>query len=185
MITKPILLVEDDENDAFFFQRAMRKTGMTTPVQVARDGQEAIAYLQGAGKFARREEFPLPDIILLDLKLPFVMGLDVLKWIRQQSRLAPIVIILSSSQEEADIAAAYRLGANGYLVKPAETSELGDMVKAIGDFWLRQNTPPPSPRMDREMEVAKECARGRARHQSLVLTRSLTQVSTGILRSDI
>jgi CheY-like chemotaxis protein len=146
MITKPILLVEDEPNDVLFFQRAMKKAGMINPVQVVNDGQAAIDYLQGTGKFAQREEFPLPALILLDLKLPFVMGLDVLKWIRQQSELAPIVVVLSSSREEADIAAAYRLGANAYLVKPAEASKLGDMVRAIKDFWLTQNTPPPNSR---------------------------------------
>ena len=143
MISKPILLVEDEPNDVFFFQRAMNKAGILHPMQVANDGQAAIDYLQGVGKFARRAEFPLPALILLDLKLPFVLGLDVLKWIRQQPEWNPIVVILSSSSEEADIEAAYRLGANAYLVKPAETSKLGEMVKAINDFWLTQNTPPP------------------------------------------
>ena len=141
--TNSILLVEDEPNDVFFFRRAMHKAGITHRVQVARDGQEAIDYLNGANGFADRTAFPLPDLILLDLKLPFVMGLDVLKWIRQQSDLAPIVVILSSSQESPDIAAAYRLGANGYLVKPAEVSQLDAMVRAINDFWLTQNTPPP------------------------------------------
>src|SRR4029077_18910272 len=102
MTTKTILLIEDDDNDAFFVRRAMKKTGMINPIQVARDGQEAIDYLQGVGKFAQGEHFPLPGLILLDLKLPFVMGLDVLKWIRQQLDLSPIVIILSSSAEEKD-----------------------------------------------------------------------------------
>jgi two-component system response regulator len=143
MTTKTILLIEDDDNDAFFVQRAMKKTGMVNPIQVACDGQEAINYLQGVGKFAQREHFPLPGLILLDLKLPFVMGLDVLKWIRQQFDLSPIVIILSSSAEEKDVAMAYRLGANGYLVKQAEVGRLEIMVKAINDFWLMQNTPPP------------------------------------------
>ena len=105
---------------AFFVQRAFNKTGVANPVQVVRDGQEAIKYLQGVGKFAQRDNFPLPGIILLDLKLPFVMGLDVLKWIRQQSDLTPIVVILTSSAEEKDIATAYRLGANAYLVKPTD-----------------------------------------------------------------
>src|SRR5579859_3819304 len=112
MMTRPILLVEDDENDVFFFKRAMKKTGVANPLQVATNGQEAIHYLQGTGKFAERAQFPLPELVLLDLKLPFVMGLDVLRWIRQQSGLVPIVVILSASQEESDIAAAYRLGAN-------------------------------------------------------------------------
>ena len=140
MTSKPILLVEDEPNDVFFFQRAMNKAGLTNPVQVASDGRAAIDYLRGA----QREEVPLPALILLDLKLPYVMGLDVLKWIRQQPTWAPIVVILSSSQDEADIASAYRLGSNAYLVKPAEAGKLGDMVSAIKDFWLTQNTPPPN-----------------------------------------
>lgn len=144
MITTPILLVEDEPNDVFFFQRAMTKAGIMQPVQVARDGQEAIDYLQGAGKFGDRAEFPFPGLILLDLKLPFVMGLDVLKWIRQQSEWGPIVVILSSSREEVDIAAAYRLGANAYLVKPAEVDQLEEMARTIRDFWLMQNTPSPN-----------------------------------------
>ena len=140
---RSILLVEDDENDIFFMQRAMKNAGVPNPIQIASDGQQAIDYFQGTGKFADREEFPLPYLVLLDLKLPRVMGLDVLKWIRQQPEVAAIVIILSSSKEEADVATAYRLGANGYLVKPAEASQLNDMAKSIKDFWLSQNTPPP------------------------------------------
>jgi two-component system response regulator len=182
MITKPILLVEDDENDVFFFQRAASKAGIANPVQVARDGQEALDYLQGAGKFAERAKFPLPCLILLDLKLPFVMGLDVLKWIRQQPSLAPIVLILSSSRVEADVATAYRLGAQGYLVKPAETGKLCETVKAINDFWLTQNTPPPCPALNAGQE---RLADPQAVQQYAPPTRSLTQVSSGILRSDI
>jgi two-component system response regulator len=144
MIPTHILLVEDEPNDVFFFQRAMKKTGITHPLHVAHDGQEAIDYLQGTGKFSDRAEFPLPGLILLDLKLPFVMGLDVLKWIRQQSEWGPIVLILSSSREEVDVVAAYRLGANAYLVKPAEAGKLEEMVRTIEDFWLIQNTPAPN-----------------------------------------
>jgi DNA-binding response OmpR family regulator len=169
--TQPILLVEDDENDVFFFQHAMTKAGIDYPLHVARDGQEAINYLAGVGKFARRDEFPLPSLILLDLKLPLVMGLDVLRWIRRQPRLVPIVIILSSSQEESDIAAAYSLGSNAYLVKPLQTSELGAMVRAVSEFWLEQNTPPPSTLLVREPEVAPEHARGRAVYPCSAATR--------------
>lgn len=86
-MTKLILLVEDDENDVFFFQRAMNSAGMLNPIQVANDGQTAIGYLQGTGKFADRATFPLPGLIFLDLKLSFVTGLDVLKWIHQQAGL--------------------------------------------------------------------------------------------------
>ena len=140
---RPILLVEDEEGDVFFMQLAMKNAGVPNPIQVASDGQQAIDYFQGARKFSNREEFPLPCLVLLDLKLPRVMGLDVLKWIRQQPEVSTTVVILTSSREEADIATAYRLGANGYLVKPAEVSQLTDMAKSIKDFWLTHNTPPP------------------------------------------
>jgi two-component system response regulator len=142
-MTGTILLVEDEPNDVFFMQQAMKKAGVVNPLQVANDGQQAIDYFRGAGKFANREEFPLPCLVLLDLKLPYVMGLDVLKWIRHRPEAAVIVVILSSSKYEADIAAAYRLGANGYLVKPPDVSKLVEMVKSIKDFWLTHNTSPP------------------------------------------
>ena len=139
---KTILQVEDDPNDVFFLKHAMKKAGVANPIQVAKDGQEAIDYLHGAGKFADRGKFPFPCLVLLDLKLPYVMGLDVLKWIREQPGMALVVLLLTASGEEADIAAAYRLGANGFLVKPSEASKLQDIAKAIKDFWLTHNTLP-------------------------------------------
>jgi CheY-like chemotaxis protein len=137
-----ILQVEDDPNDVFLLQHAMKKVGLANPVQVATNGRQAIDYLSGAGKFGDREKFPLPSLVLLDLKLPFVMGLEVLKWIRHQPGLAPIVLLLTASAEEADIATAYRLGANAFLTKPSTAGKLEDMAKAIKDFWLTQNTLP-------------------------------------------
>jgi CheY-like chemotaxis protein len=142
-VKRTILLVDDEPNDVFFMQTAMKKAGVVNPIQVASDGQQAIDYFKGADKFANREEFPLPFLVLLDLKLPYVMGLEVLKWIRQQPELPVIVVILSSSKDEEDIATAYRLGANGFLVKPPDVGKLLDMAKSIKDFWLTQNTPPP------------------------------------------
>jgi DNA-binding response OmpR family regulator len=142
-VTGTILLVEDEENDVFFMQQAMKTAGVLNPIRVASDGRQAIDYFKGTGKFVNREEFPLPYLVLLDLKLPHMMGLDVLKWIRQESEVAAIVVVLTSSKEEADIATAYRLGANGYLVKPPDVNQLTDMAKSIKDFWLTQNTPPP------------------------------------------
>jgi CheY-like chemotaxis protein len=139
---KIILQVEDDPNDVFFLQHAMKAAGVKNPIQVAEDGQEAIDYLKGAGKFADRAKFPFPSLVLLDLKLPHVMGLDVLKWIRQQPGMSLVVVLLSASGEEGDIATAYRLGANGFLVKPSQASKLEDMVKAIKDFWLTHNALP-------------------------------------------
>lgn len=139
---KPILQVEDDSNDVFLLQHAMTKAGVENPIQVATDGRQAIDYLSGAGKFADREEFPLPCLVLMDLKLPHVMGLNVLKWIRQQPGRPLVVIMLTASGEDADIAAAYRLGANAFLTKPSKSSVLVEMAKALKDFWLTHNTLP-------------------------------------------
>ena len=137
---KQILVVEDDENDVFFLQKAIQRAGIEIPVHVASDGRKALDYLDGAGAFADREEFPLPTLVLLDLKLPQVMGLEVLRRIRKRPDLRFPVIILSASGNEADIEAAYRLGANAYLVKPGVAAKLLDMVRAIKDFWLTHNT---------------------------------------------
>jgi two-component system response regulator len=140
---RTILQVEDDTNDVFFLKRAMKKGGLLNPVHVASDGQQAIDYLKGTGQFADRAQFPMPSLVLLDLKLPYVMGLDVLKWIRQKSGLPLVVVLLTASPGDKDITAAYRLGANGFLVKPSDVDKLEDMVKAIHQFWLTHNTPPP------------------------------------------
>src|SRR5690348_16518867 len=133
---KPILQVEDDPNDIILLHHAMKSAGVRNSIQVVNDGREAIDYLQGAGKFGDRETFPLPCLVLLDLKLPYVMGLDVLKWIRQQMGMELVVVMLTASAEEADIRTAYRLGANAFLTKPSEASKLEDMLKALHDFWL-------------------------------------------------
>jgi two-component system response regulator len=140
---KTILQVDDDANDIFMLQHAMKKVGVMNPIQVATDGQEAIDYLQGAGKFADRDRFPFPCLLLMDLKLPYVMGLKVLRWIRTRPGPPLIVLMLTASAEDADIAEAYRLGANAFLTKPSEASKLEDMVKAIMAFWLTHNTLPP------------------------------------------
>src|SRR5208337_1190715 len=116
-MTKTILNVEDEEDDLFFIRDALTKAGIDNPVQAATDGQQAIDYFKGNGKFADREEFPLPGFVLLDLKLPYVGGLGVLKWIRQEAQLSLPVVIFTSSENEMDIKSACSLGANAYLVK--------------------------------------------------------------------
>jgi two-component system response regulator len=150
---KAILQVEDDLNDVIFLKHAFKKAEVANPLRVVNDGREAIDYLKGAGRFADREQFPLPGLVLLDLKLPRVMGMEVLKWIRQESGLSLVVVLLTASAEEADIAAAYRLGANSYLVKPSEATKLVEMAKAIKDFWLTFNTLPQQFHRDREAPV--------------------------------
>ena len=153
---KTILQVEDDSNDVFFFQHAMKKAGVPNPIHVARDGQQAIDYLQGAGEFADRRQFPRPGLVLLDLKLPYVTGLDVLRWIRQQPGTPVVVVMLTASGGDEDVATAYRLGANGFLVKPSEADKLDDMVKAIGDFWLTHNALPGPFHRERQPMMAQQ-----------------------------
>ncbi|HEV2393804.1 MAG TPA: response regulator [Verrucomicrobiae bacterium] len=149
---KTVLQVDDDPNDVFLLRHAMTKVGVANPIQVASDGQQAINYLQGSGRFADREEFPFPCLVLMDLKLPYVMGLDVLRWIRQQPGMALTVLMLTASGSEADIVEAYRLGASGFLTKPSEASKLEEMVKAIKDFWLTHNTLPQEPALEAPLE---------------------------------
>ena len=152
---KTILQVEDDPNDVLFLQRAMQKAGVVNPIQVVTDGQQAIDYLRGAGKFADREVFPFPCLVLLDLKLPYVMGLEVLRWISQQPEMALVVVLLTASSEEADVAAAYRLGAKAFLTKPSELDTLLAMARAIKDFWLTYNVFP----RQSLLPVPPECVR--------------------------
>lgn len=135
-----VLLVEDDENDAFFFQRAFKKAGFSNDVQVVRDGIEAVAYLSGEGEFADRRRHPLPDLVLLDLKLPRRPGLDVLRWIRSEvAHREQIVVVLTSSTSEADLAEAYHAGANSYLLKPVASEQMLNLVQLIGNYWIREN----------------------------------------------
>ena len=136
----PILLVDDEENDVFFMTDAFKRSGIDN-IYVAQDGQQALDFLNGHGKYSDRKHFPKPALVLLDLKLPFVMGLEVLKRIRQRPN-GPIVIILSASADPTDVQSAYNAGANAYLVKPSSMSALLDMVKCIKSFWLNQNISP-------------------------------------------
>ncbi|MDB6110679.1 MAG: response regulator with CheY-like receiver domain and winged-helix DNA-binding domain, partial [Pedosphaera sp.] len=123
--------VEDDEDDALLFRRAMEKVEPGCPIQVATDGQMAIDYFAGSGKFQDRQAFPLPCLVLLDLKLPQVPGLDVLKWIRGEARSDVPVVILSSSQHKEDVSTAYKLRGNAYLVKPSDPAQLLEIAKMI------------------------------------------------------
>jgi DNA-binding response OmpR family regulator len=138
-MTKPILLVEDDENDVFFFTRALKKLAIENPLRVVSDGQQALDYIEGRSPFANREEFPLPHLILLDLKLPQVKGLDVLKRVREVCDPSLVVVILSSSKSQSDISKAYQLGANAYLTKPANFEGLVGLVRTVNEFWLQLN----------------------------------------------
>lgn len=143
---QPLLLIEDDENDVFFMQRAMKDSGLTNPLHVVTDGQEAIDYLSGAGSFADRQQHPLPSLIFLDLKLPRRGGFDVLTWLREREPFASLVVlVLTTSAEERDLLRAYRLGANAYLVKPPTPVQLTRLLDSVRAFWFTQNEFAPGP----------------------------------------
>jgi CheY-like chemotaxis protein len=136
----PILIVEDNEDDFFILKRAFASAGLKSLLHQVADGEEAIHYLGGVGKYGDRVAYPQPALVLLDLKLPKIPGHDVLAWIRQRHELSGlVVIVLSSSKEMSDIEKAYRLGANAYMVKPSALNELVEAVKALQTFWLRYN----------------------------------------------
>jgi CheY-like chemotaxis protein len=138
-----ILLAEDDPNDVLLIQRAFQRTHVANPVQVVRDGEEALAYLSGQSPFADRDRHPLPVLMLMDLKMPRKTGLEVLEWVRQQPRLKRLpIIVLTSSNQGMDINRAYELGANSYLVKPAGFDSLLDLVKHLDMYWLILNEKP-------------------------------------------
>lgn len=138
-----LLLIEDDPNDILLIQRAFAKACLVNPLKIVRDGEEAVNYLAGIGAFADRTRFPLPSLILLDLKLPRKSGLEVLQWLRQQPVLKQTpVIVLTSSKETYDVNRAYELGANSYLVKPVGFEGLLELVKSIGMYWMILNKTP-------------------------------------------
>ena len=127
-----ILLVEDNEDDVFIMERAMRKLPHPSAMQVAVNGRDALNYLQGVDQYADRAAHPLPSLIFLDLKLPFVHGFEVLKWIHQQTSLAHVpVVILSSSSEARDLEKARELGAKDFLVKPPTTATLNQTLQKL------------------------------------------------------
>jgi len=129
-----ILLIEDDENDVFFMRRAMTKASLAPPIHVAVNGQDALDYLRGAGKYADRATYRLPRCIFLDLKLPFVHGFEVLSWIRDQPALKSMpVLVLTSSPEEKDRQRALQLGAAAYLVKPATAQMLTEALQTLNE----------------------------------------------------
>ena len=137
---RAILLVEDNEDDVFLMKRALKAARVMNPLYVVEHGQEALDYLGGAGKFANRESYPLPAVVFLDLKLPFISGHEVLAWIRRQKQLESlVVVVLTSSNEASDLSRCYSLGANSYVVKPPSPEQLDDLAKAFKWYWLEYN----------------------------------------------
>ncbi len=132
-----ILLVEDNDDDVLLIERAFLKARLVNPLQVVRDGEEAIEYLLGEGKFARRDLYPFPLMLLLDLHLPLTDGFEVLSWLRAHPEIGElIVVVLTSSKDPRDFERARNLGANSYLLKPGGLSELVDLMLRIRGHWL-------------------------------------------------
>ena len=138
----PILLVEDDPNDVWLVRHAFQSADISNPLRIVNDGQDAIDYLKGSGAYSDRGAFPLPRLVLLDLKMPRLSGFDVIGWMRRHYpwKLTPI-IILSSSALPQDVNRAYELGANAYMVKPADYRALERLFRTIADFWNAGEAP--------------------------------------------
>jgi CheY-like chemotaxis protein len=134
----PILYAEDDEDDVFLMKRAFKLVGIDHPLRIVPDGKSAIEFLSALDGRSTREEFPMPCLLLLDLKMPRESGFDVIRWARAcpATSALPIVVVTSSNQE-SDMHRAYLLGANGYVIKPGRPDELLLAVKGIRNYWLR------------------------------------------------
>ncbi len=131
-----VLLVEDDLNDIFLVKRAFKLARIQNPLQVATDGEEAIHYLRGEGKYADREAHPLPKLIVMDIKMPRLTGFEVLEWVKRDAPLRRIpVVIVSSSDNPSDINRAYELGANAYMVKPVDFRAVEHLFQSITHYW--------------------------------------------------
>jgi len=141
---KAILLVEDNPDDEALTLRALMKNNILNPVTIVRDGVEALDYLFCQGAYASAVVTPQPAVILLDLKLPKIDGLEVLKRLRAdaRTRLLPVVI-LTSSKEEQDLINGYQLGANSYIRKPVDFTQFMEAIRQVGLYWLMMNEPPP------------------------------------------
>jgi two-component system, response regulator len=147
MTRKVILLVDDNPSDIDLTRRALGRSHVANQLVVAEDGQQALDYLFAAGEYAGRDPAELPALVLLDLKLPRVDGLEVLRRLRADERTRRVpVVVLTSSREEQDVASSYDLGVNSYIRKPVDFNQFVEAVLHLGLYWLVVNEPPPPPR---------------------------------------
>lgn len=138
-----ILIAEDDVDDAFFILRTLEKSHILNPTQLVKNGDEAIDYLLGRGFYSNRSEYPLPGLLLLDLKMPCKNGFEVLSWLRDQPGLREIrVVVLTSSTDVRDVNLAFQLGADGFMIKPADFLRFVEFSEALSGNWLWFNDAP-------------------------------------------
>ena len=143
-----VLVAEDEEDYVLLLKRAFSEAKIRNPLFVVSTGSEMMQYLKGDGKYANREEYPLPDLLLLDLKLPGFNGLEILGWLRSHPGLSALrVIVLTSSEQMKDINDAYRLGANSFLVKPYDFTDLVSLAQVLQKFWLQMSKTPETYRL--------------------------------------
>ena len=145
MMDKAILLVEDNPDDEALTMRALKQSKLANEIVVTRDGQEAVEFLFGTGKYEGRDLSHMPTVVLLDLKLPKLSGLEVLQQLRAdpRTRVTPVVVLTSSSEDE-DMMRSYQLGANSYVRKPVIFGRFADAVSQLGLYWMLLNEPPPT-----------------------------------------
>lgn len=142
--TGTVLIIEDEEHDVDFLRRAFQRAGIKNPIQVVSDGEQAKDYLMAAGEFADRQKFPFPRIVITDLKMPHLSGLELLSWIRANPKYRVVpTIVLTSSVSQADVDLAFACGASAYFVKPVTFGELEQLAKVIWDYWRSSLLPPP------------------------------------------
>jgi len=138
-----MLIAEDDPHDRFLLKRALEKADLPIKPRFFQDGEEALDYLTGKGQFENRKKYPLPHLLLLDIKMPRKSGLELLRDVRSDPHLRRLIAIMfSSSSEKRDVDRAYDLGANAFLVKPSDSCELTTVVRRIHEFWFLSNVPP-------------------------------------------
>ena len=139
----PVLFVENDPTDVMLVRRAFERAQLDIRMVAVSDGAEAIAYLRGDGRYARRVDHPLPVMLLVDLKMPPPAGIELIRWVRAQPEIKRLpIVVLSSSRDFADVNRAYDAGASSYLVKPVAFDALQKMLTTFGHYWLNFNTPP-------------------------------------------
>jgi CheY-like chemotaxis protein len=153
-----ILIADDSDDDILVIRRAFEKAYVLNPLYAVKSGEEVISYLRGEGRYSNRDEYPLPDLLLLDLKMPGLDGFEVLRWIRQQQTLSAMrVVVLTASDHIRDVNQAYQLGANSFMVKPGDFENYVAVGKTLATYWLRQSKAP---------EIAREPKEQTSKHGS-------------------